>query len=124
MFASSDSDSNLNPVFCEVSGTTPLTAQYPDRPFTESTLDSHEREPQLEISLNWFNRWKINWSCSETSWKHLTTKLKSPVSKGIATWTGIAIGVSTTAYCYSQISEVLDVNSRPDPIENSQQPSK
>jgi hypothetical protein len=118
-----NSASNVNPVFHEVSEYDPLAPQTSDRCSKKSVLDSNEREPQLEISLNWFNHWRLNWSCSETSWKHLTTKLKSPVSKGIATWTGIAIGVCTTAYCYSQVSEFLGGDSRPAPIE-VQRPTK
>jgi hypothetical protein len=117
-----NSAGNVNPAFHEVSESTPLTSQSPGQ-ITGSVVDSNEREPQLEISLNWFNHWRLNWSCSETSWKHLTTKLKSPVSKGIATWTGIAIGVCTTAYCYSQVSEFLGGDSRPAPIE-VQRPTK
>jgi hypothetical protein len=75
------------------------------------------KEPQLEVTLNWFNRWHFNWSCTEATWKQFSEKLKSPLTKGVAIGTGIAIGVGATVYGFVQIDKALNPAHRSTPIE-------
>lgn len=71
---------------------------------------SHKEEPRLEVSLNWFDQWTVNWSCDKATWKQLSKKLKSPLVMGVAIGTGIAIG-------FVQVSNSRDSEPRSRSIE-------
>jgi hypothetical protein len=62
-----------------------------------------EKESQLEISLNWFDKWRFNWSCSESAWKKYSEKLASPLNKGVAIGIGVVIGLGVAAYTSAQV---------------------
>jgi hypothetical protein len=111
----------VNSILHEVSESTPLTSQSSTHPATEPTLDTTEKEPRLEVSLNWFDHWKISGSCNEVTFKKWTAKLQSPISKGLGIATGIAIGVAATVHGYSHATEALGAVSVPAPIEAPQQ---
>jgi hypothetical protein len=111
---------NVNPILHEVSESrTPI----PQTPTDQSTqlipnpVNSPKKEPRLEFSLNWFDQWNINWSCTESTWKLLAEKLKSPLTRGFAIGTGIAIGVGATVYGFVQIDKALNPAPRSTPTE-------
>jgi hypothetical protein len=83
----------------------------PRRAFMDNSASINiesNQEPKLEISLNWFNKWHLNWSCDESTWKQLSAKLTSPLSKGIAIVTGVVIGIGATAYVSVQTMNYLN----------------
>jgi hypothetical protein len=66
-----------------------------------------KNQPRLEFSINWFDKWNIDWSCNEDTWKQVSEKFKSPMIKFIAIGTGLAIGASGTVYCLQKIDQAL-----------------
>jgi hypothetical protein len=82
---------------------------------------SESPESRLEFSLNWFDQWTFNWSCCESTWQQYAGKLKSPLSKGIAIGTGIAIGVSSYAYAFEQRNKPSNPGYQPSAIETQHQ---
>jgi hypothetical protein len=87
---------------------------------TTSQLPSGQidpKEPQLEVSLNWFDKWHFKWSCRESTWNHLSERLTSPLNKGITIGTGIVIGVGATVHISVQIINHLNLMPRPTSIE-------
>jgi hypothetical protein len=71
------------------------------------------KAPKLEIKINWFDQWKLHWSCDQTSWNSFAHKLKSPLAKAIAIGTGIAIGVGAVGYStvnQNQLQEMSPAN--------------
>ncbi len=71
-----------------------------------------KKEPRLEFSVNWFDKWNINWSCDESTWKQVSEKLKS-----VAIGTSLAIGASGTVYSFQKIDRFLHPPVRPETIE-------
>jgi ABC-type nitrate/sulfonate/bicarbonate transport system permease component len=76
-----------------------------------------KKELRLEISVKWFDQWKLYWSCSETTWKRVTEKLNGPIVKGVAIGAGIAIGVGATVYGSVQMDKALNPALRSTSIE-------
>ena len=54
-------------------------------------------EPHLEISLNWFNCWKFQWSCYKKTWQATKQKLKPTLIKFVL-GAGIMVGTGLTIH--------------------------
>jgi hypothetical protein len=79
--------------------------------------DIPKKESRLEISIQWFDQWNFQWSCTETTWKKLSLKLASPLQRGLAIGTGVAIGVGASVYGFVQIDKALNPAARSTQIE-------
>lgn len=118
MLASSVRD--VNPIWDEVSESSTPTPQSPQDQHTQSIfnlVDSPKKESRFEFSFNWFDQLNINGSCTENTWRQLTEKLKSPLKRGLAIGTGIAIGVGASVYGFVQIDKLLNPAHRSTPID-------
>jgi hypothetical protein len=71
-----------------------------------------KKEPQLKVSLSWFDKWHFRWSCSESEWKRWSGKLVSPLNRGVAIGTGAVFGVGVTMYISIQIINHANLISR------------
>jgi hypothetical protein len=111
---------NVNPILDEVSESSTPTPQSPPDQRTQPSpnpVDSPKKESRFEFSFNWFDQLNINGSCTESAWKQLAEKLKSPLKRGLAIGTGIAIGVGATVYGFVQIDKALNPAHRSTPID-------
>jgi hypothetical protein len=61
-------------------------------------------EPRLKISIEFFNDWSFDWSCTETTWRQMKYKLRSPISIGIIA--AIVFGAGT--YGAIQVHKTLN----------------
>jgi hypothetical protein len=69
---------------------------------------TNKEDSRLEVSVKWFDQWHLQWSCTETTWKQISEKLKSPLVRGMSIATGITIGVGATFYGFVQIDKALN----------------
>jgi hypothetical protein len=95
----------------------PLSVCFTVKHIGVNKIMGKEEEPRLEISVKWFDQWKFDWECTETTWKQVAEKLNGPIVKGVALGTGIAIGIGVSVYGFVQIDKALNPALRSTPIE-------